>query len=125
MPNEKRPTLHIPSNLQIMLGIDAVREIPPEPWTCTRVKAERPDVTVIDEIYGQLAVLAAKRNSNETDSGLEGQITQLFKRLEQFQKQESELIRALFLLSPTGAIATGVAILESADELRAKYGNIR
>mgnify|MGYP001608389025 CR=1 FL=1 len=42
----KRHTLHVPSNLQIMLGIDQVREIPAEPWTAARVKAEHPDVTV-------------------------------------------------------------------------------
>ena len=46
MRNEKRPTLHIPSNLQIMLGVDAVRETPADPWTAARVKTERPDVTV-------------------------------------------------------------------------------
>ena len=46
MKNEKRPTLHIPSNLQVMLGLDTVRDIPAVPWTAARVKTERPDVTV-------------------------------------------------------------------------------
>ena len=42
----KRHTLHVPSNLHIMLGLDTVHDIPPALWTVARVKAERPDVTV-------------------------------------------------------------------------------
>lgn len=38
--------LHVPSNLQIMLGADTVHELPAEPWTVARVKTERPSVTV-------------------------------------------------------------------------------
>ena len=46
MMHENRPTLHVPSTLQIMLGLDTVREIPAELWTAARAKAERPGVTV-------------------------------------------------------------------------------
>ena len=38
--------LHVPSNLQILLGIDTVRDIPAAPWTAARAKAERPAVTI-------------------------------------------------------------------------------
>lgn len=38
--------LHAPSTLQILLGIDTVRDIPAAPWTAARAKTERPDVTV-------------------------------------------------------------------------------
>ena len=42
----KRHTLHVPSNLHIMLGLDTVHEIPTLPWTEARARIERPPVTV-------------------------------------------------------------------------------
>ena len=46
MKSEKRPTLHVPTHLKVMLGLDTVREIPAEPWTAARARAEHPEVTV-------------------------------------------------------------------------------
>lgn len=80
--------------------------------------------TDIDDIYDQLAVLIAKRDAKDQDLSLEDQIVQLSKRLEKLQKQAGDLNRATFASPPTGAIAIGLAILEDANELRAKYGNI-
>ena len=38
MKNEQRPTLHVPTNLKVMLGLDTVREIPAVSWTITRTR---------------------------------------------------------------------------------------
>jgi hypothetical protein len=79
--------------------------------------------TEIDEIYDQLSILIAKRNNSKSDLGLESQIAELLKRLQARQKQEIDLIRTILSSPPSGAIAIGLSLLESADKLRAKYGH--
>ena len=78
----------------------------------------------IDEIYDQLTILVAKRDTTQSDLWLENQISELCAYLRVRQRQEADLIRAMVLSPPIGAIAIGLDILAHIDELRAKYGNI-
>ena len=80
--------------------------------------------TEIDTLYQRLAALVGQRDSNPPNPQMEEQITQLFQRLRELQKQEGDLIHAMLASPPSGAIALGLALLENADELRAKYGPI-
>jgi hypothetical protein len=77
----------------------------------------------IDDIYGQLGSLVAKRHAGQLDTGLESQIAQLFQRLRILQKQEADLIRAMIPSARTSNVETGLEILRRVEQLRIKYGD--
>ena len=76
--------------------------------------------TQIDDIYDQLAVLAAKRRAGQRDAGLEEQITHRFQRLRTLQAQEANLIRGMIPSTRTSNVETGLAILKRVEQLREK-----
>ena len=123
-PNIPRPmnkitvTLYTPEERNAMLLDDRLPRN-----MLARQKGMNTIMTEIDEIYDQISVLSTKHDNSKSDIGLESQIAELLERLQVRQKQEVDLMRTMLSSPPSGAIAIGLSILESVDELRAKYGH--